>query len=255
MTYGIDAKLDCLIRLAFIDDASEDAAEFDSIDDSDVVLSDGLLTRVRRLVAAKKRKNGVKKIKKVMSRVGMVALIAMAALLVLLFSVSATREAIFNAVMEWYDDYFTVQFNPSDAEASESSNGVADTEAPPESTEKPALIPPATIEEIRKPTYLPNGVEEEIVAQSQSACVYEYYIGDEWVGSFQQFILTDTKKYFDSEGAITENVFINDYTGLLITYEKKENILLVWSDNEYIYILETEMLEVEDIIKICESVQ
>ena len=181
------------------------------------------------------------------------ALIAMSLALVILLSVSATREAIFNAVVEWYEEYFTVQFG---GEQSGSSGAPEATEPiPPETTEKPAPTPPATVEEIRKPTYLPNGVEEEIVIESWSGGLYEYYSGDDFVGSFRQAVLTDSKKYFDSEGAITENVFINDYTGLLITYEKKENILLVWSDEEYVYIFETEVLSVEDIISMAESVK
>ena len=253
MKYETNDKLDLLIQLAFLEGGRRDVELFESIDDSDVVLSRRLTRRVRRTIAAKEREGTTVRIKHVLTRAVAAALIAMSLALVILLSVSATREAIFNAVVEWYEEYFTVQFGGEQSGSSDAPEATEPT--PPETTEKPAPTPPATVEEIRKPTYLPNGVEEEIVLEAPSGGVYEYYIGDEWVGFFQQLILTDTKKYFDSEGAATENVFINDYTGLLITYEKKENILLVWSDEEYVYIFETEVLSVEDIISMAESVK
>lgn len=253
MKYETNDKLDLLIQLAFLEGGRRDVELFESIDDSDVVLSRRLTRRVKRTIAAKEREGTTVRIKHVLTRAVAAALIAMSLTLVILLSVSATREAIFNAVVEWYDDYFAVQFG---GEQSDSSGAPETTEPiPPETTEKPAPTPPATVEEIRKPTYLPNGVEEEIVGQSQSTCVYEYYIGDEWVGSFRQDVLDDSKKYFDSEGAITENVFVNDYTGLFISYSKNNMQILVWSDEEYVYIFETEVLSVEDIISMAESVK
>ena len=110
MIYEQNDRLDCLIRLALLDCGKKDVEMFESIDDSDVFISPRLHRRVKRLIRIKAHESRRKKTKLIISRVAVAALLVMSITLGVLLSVSATRDAIFKAIIEWYENYFTVQY-------------------------------------------------------------------------------------------------------------------------------------------------
>lgn len=216
--------------------------------------------------------------KRISVRVAVAMMIIMSLLLVTLMSISATREAIWNAIIEWYDDYITIRFaDPSGAvgaddtteapetttsgvENTETAGDSADTEETGdnvETTEPPEGIvsPPIEIEEVRKPTYLPSGVEEEFIHKSFAGVVYEYYLGDDLAYLFNQMLLKNNDKYIDNETAKVMPIYINDNSGTLVEYSEKEEIHIIWTDSEYVYKLISWGYDKDELIKVACSVE
>ena len=75
MKYETNDKLDLLIQLAFLEGGRRDVELFESIDDTDVVLSRRLTRRVKRTIAAKEREGTTVRIKHLLTRAVAAALI------------------------------------------------------------------------------------------------------------------------------------------------------------------------------------
>ena len=146
-------------------------------------------------------------------------------------------------------------------------SGCDNSESPTtETTESPTVISteppteqitvvPTIIEDIRRPTYLPEGVEEDPVMENLSMVITEYYLGNDFYCSLSQKVYNDSDKYFDNEGVIVRTVSINTHEATLLTYESKDEMYLVWTDGEYIYQLYSYCVPVDEFIKIAESIQ
>ncbi|MBR7151126.1 MAG: DUF4367 domain-containing protein [Clostridia bacterium] len=278
MRYEENNKFDYLVSIALLDCGDKDLEMFEAIDDSNIVLSNRLTRRVRHIIYKKSHESMFKATKRISVRLAVAMMIIMSLLLVTLMSISATREAIWNAIVEWYEDYITVRFeDPSGVvgaddttEAPETTtSGVENTETTDDSTdteetgdnvettEPPEGIvsPPAEIEEVRKPTYLPAGVEEEFIHKSFAGVFYEYYLGDDLAYLFNQMVLRENDKYVDSETAKVSAIEINGFMGTLVEYTEKEEIHIIWTDSEYVYRLTSSELDIEELIKVACSVE
>ena len=278
MRYEENNKFDYLVSIALLDCGDKDLEMFEAIDDSNIVLSNRLTRRVRYIIYKKSHESMFKATKRISVRVAVAMMIIMSLLLVTLMSISATREAIWNAIIEWYDDYITVRFeDPSGVigaddttEAPETTtSGVENTETTDDSTdteetgdnvettEPPEGIvsPPIEIEEVRKPTYIPADVEEEFIHKSLMGVLYEYYIGNDLVYSFNQMLLRENDKYVDSETAKVFAIEINGFMGTLVEYTEKDELHIIWTDSEYVYRLTSWELDIEELIKVACSVE
>ena len=107
----------------------------------------------------------------------------------------------------------------------------------------------------RKPTYIPAGVEEEFIHKSLMGVLYEYYIGNDLVYSFNQMLLKDNDKYIDNETAKVMPIYINDNSGTLVEYIEKEEIHIIWTDSEYVYKLISWGYDKDELIKVACSVE
>ena len=278
MRYEENNKFDYLVSIALLDCGDKDLEMFEAIDDSNIVLSNRLTRRVRHIIYKKSHESMFKATKRISVRVAVAMMIIMSLLLVTLMSISATREAIWNAIVEWYDDYITVRFeDPSGVvgaddttEAPETTtSGVENTETTGDSTdteetgdnvettEPPEGIvsPPAEIEEVRKPTYLPAGVEEELSYESYAGVVYEYYFGDDMAYLFDQMVLKGNDKYVDSETAKVSAIEINGFMGTLVEYTEKDELHIIWTDSEYVYQLISWNYDKDELVKVACSVE
>ena len=278
MRYEENNKFDYLVSIALLDCGDKDLEMFEAIDDSNIVLSNRLTRRVRHIIYKKAHESMFKATKRISVRVAVAMMIIMSLLLVTLMSISATREAIWNAIIEWYDDYITVRFEDpsgvvgaddttevpetttSGVENTETTGDSTDTEETGdniETTEPPEGIvsPPIEIEEVRKPTYIPAGVEEEFIHKSFAGAFYEYYIGNDLVYSFNQMLLNENNKYVDSETAKVTSIEINDFMGTLVEYSEKEETHIIWTDSEYVYKLISWGYDKDELIKVACSVE
>lgn len=278
MRYEENNKFDYLVSIALLDCGDKDLEMFEAIDDSNIVLSNRLTRRVRYIIYKKSHESMFKATKRISVRVAVAMMIIMSLLLVTLMSISATREAIWNAIIEWYDDYITVRFeDPSGVVGADdttevpeaTTSGVENTETTDDSTdtketgdniettEPPEVIvsPPIEIEEVRKPTYIPAGVEEEFIHKSFAGAFYEYYFGNDLVYSFNQMLLKGNDKYIDNETAKVMPIYINDNSGTLVEYIEKEEIHIIWTDSEYVYKLISWGYDKDELIKVACSVE
>ncbi len=256
MTYEQNDKLDCLIKLAYFDCGKRDAEMFESIDTSDVVLSNRLNRRIKRLANKSEHEKQIKRTKIILSRAIAAVLIVMSIMLVLLLSISATRNAIWEAIIEWYEEYFTVDFQRSAENNGETGPAVAEAQYGLSAGEylSESVTPPKEIEEVRKPTYLPEGAVEEMLFQSKTAVAFKYYIGDDWFCTFNQMPVEKGKKYFDNVTGAVQEIDLNGTVGVVVTYSDNSIVTVIWYDNEYLYNIFSDSLRLEEIILIAKSV-
>ena len=239
------------------------------MDGTEVPVPKSLDRRIMRLISREAREQCCGKTKRILGRTAIAAMLIMSIMFTLLISVTGIREAIWKAIVEWHDNYITISFekNIEDigeevTEESTAENTQSDfsTDSQPETDDKPSLenkpvvTPPTKIEEVRKPTYVMDGGEEDFF-KTQSSVSIDYYIGNDMVYSFNQVIIDKDKKYFDSETASVEEIYINEYSASLVTYSNKDELEIVWSDGEYVYVLFSSVLSFEQMKTIAESVK
>ena len=105
------------------------------------------------------------------------------------------------------------------------------------------------------PTYIPEGYE----LKEDSSTIYWgriYYINEErkLIRYYQDFNRHATR-YFDSEGAMLSDIFVDEYRGKYLEYteeEKTQNIIM-WTDGYYTYYIMAE-LPYEELKAMAESV-
>lgn len=246
-------KLDYLICIAASRCCDDYAKEFDAIDTSNVAFSKSYESKKKRIIWRYKNKDRNNKIKKVAFRIAICAMLIMSIFFVTVMAVEPLREALFETVIEWYDDYFTIRFeSPTSAPTSIGDSGLSETPTEPP---VPVITPPTIIEEVRKPTYLPEGVEEEPVVENQSMVITEYYIGDTLYCTLYQRVLNDDNKYIDSEGATLESVNINAHQATIVSYTDKNEVDIVWTDNQYVYHISSDLASIEELLEMAESIK
>ena len=284
MKYSDNDRLDCLIRLAYMKCDDRDVKLFDSTDGTEQPVPKKLDAKIKRLIKRGGRVDSYATAKKIFVRAAVAAMLVMSVLFIFLISVSGIREAIWKAVVEWYDDYITISYSAeapendgvnledsapgtdenkdesmSDVEQNEenkaeSSSESDTTSSTEDNTQSTKPTPPTKIEEIRKPTYVLDGVVEDVFV-GKSGVIADYFMGNDMVYSFSQHVLKENEKYFDSEGATVGIIYVNDYEASLVTYINQDDVAIVWNDKEYVYVLTSSKIEIEEMIKIAESVR
>ena len=251
-------KLDMMMALAAKDCGNDDIELLDTLDISEVSLDKHFRRKKARIVEKHKRYPTMLALKKGMLRVAIVLMVIMSFGFTTIMAISPMRKAVFEVVVEWYEDYITIRYESIDKDVNDASGGEGNNtkdndENPP--INDPVIIPPTVIEEVRKPTGLPQNVIEDIVIQNKSFVCVDYYEDGELAYTFNQMLLKDRDMYLDNEGAIVETVDINGNSGNVIQHTEFSGISVVWSDGEYIYQIITQSISLDELIYVCRSVQ
>lgn len=230
-------KYDYLIAMATLDAKDDDVKMFEELDDSDVVLSDRITKKIDKLISKESNYKTSRAIQfqKVLSKVAIIALVVMSMMFAAMMSVSAIRTAIWEIITEWYEEYIAIGYE------SEEGLGVID--------------PPKMIEEIRKPTLLPLGAEEEIEINARSKFISAYYVGDECFIVYKQLLLNSDAGNFDGDDVIITELMIGDNAAWLLTYEKEAYKYILWNDAKYAYQISSMNLSVDELILVAKSVR
>ena len=114
--------------------------------------------------------------------------------------------------------------------------------------------PPTQIEVKRKPTALPQGIYEDVVMNSKTGLLIEYYQNDEFLFAYQQDLMDAERTYDNTEVMLTE-IRVNGYSGILIEYREEPLIIIEWTDAEYRYQILSEVYGKEELLAIAESVR
>ena len=270
-------NLDRVLRLLMMDATKDkDYALYESLDVSDVQFDGYYRKRNAIFRRARLRPIGAA-CKKILPRVAVVLLAIMSAGFIGIMSISSLREAVWNTIVEWYDDHFTIRYevpvnNETETEGTtaESDTNGTNVQSPlgdapvndsaPNDTnnstpQMPVVTPPSTIEEIRKPTNLPDGVEEIPLVSTKTSVIIDYYNDDEWLYSFIQSALNDHEFSVDNESATLSTADINGNTATVVHYLEKQEIVIAWTDGEYAYNLTSETLTAEELIAVAKTVQ
>lgn len=251
-------KLDMIIALAAKDCGNDDVELLDNLDVSEVALDKYFHRRKARIVEKHKHYPTMIAFKRGLLRVAIVLMVFMSLGFTTIMAISPMRKAVFEVVIEWYEDYITIRYEPTDKDVNDASGGEGnDTkdndENPP--INDPVIIPPTVIEEVRKPTALPQNVVEDVVMQNKTLVCIDYYINNEFAYTFNQMLLADRDKYLDNEGVLIETIDINGNSGTVIQHTEFSGVSIVWSDGEYIYQMITQSTSLDELIHICRSVQ
>lgn len=226
--------LDYLIAMATLDADISDVNLFENLDTSGVVLSDNLDFRITKLIKRSQASQAKPRSRAMMalSKAAIIALIILSIAFTTMMSISAIRNAVWNVIVDWYDKYLSVDYEP----------------------EYPSTVP-SEIEEVRKPTLLPPDAEEELIGKNNNMYLAEYYLGDECILVFSQSLLPGGQMQIDSESAIIREVKIGEFTGNMLTYDKDNMIIIFWNDGRYGYDLTGYGLDAETLIMVAQSVR
>lgn len=251
-------KLDHLIALAASKCLDEEAKALMDIDTSGVQFDDEYYRKKKKVINKYKRRRSPRLAKTVAIRVAAAIMIIITLTCALIGCVPKWRRAIYNAIVEWYEDCFAVRYEATTGEEAETRYPET-TEAEPEeanAAEPEETKPvPEYIEEVRKPTYLPEGVLADVSAKTSIGINIDYYFNEEYLFSFTQRVLKSNDKQFDNEGAEVSYIKINEKDATVVEYSDKEEIYVLWSDGEYAYYIISTGCDVETLIKYAESVK
>ena len=243
-------KFDHLIALAATKCIDEDVKIFKDTDVSNVTFDASYYRKRKQTINKCKRRATLSFRKTVAVRVAVAVLIIVMSVCLLIGCVPRWRQAIYEAIVKWYDDCFTVRY--------ESPNGKPqETTYPEESTSNTNLVKvaPTYIEEVRKPRDLPDGVWEDMVTQNRTTISIDYYLNEEYLFSFTQWILKPSDNRLDNEDANIMYIKINGNDATVVEYLNKEERYILWNDGEYSYYIVSTECDLETLIGYAESVK
>ena len=230
-------NLDYLIALSLNPIADETAKEFENIDDSGVVISKKTDRKIRKLIrkSAKCSREETAVVtpmpKRFLRRAAVAILVAVSLMFGGIMSISAVRKSLWKAITEWYNEFFSVNYEKGRAR----------------------MTVPDKIEEIRKPRLLPQGVVESVAVDSFSKYSCDYYIDKNLVMTFSQKLLTKKTNLINGEDAEVSNISVNDNEAVLVQ-NKNGIIVLDWTDGEYEYAIIGYGIDTDIILLMAESV-
>lgn len=230
-------EFDALITLASAECIEDEVSNFLKIAVTDVP-STKSSHRIERLIRRDKNKYSQKRLLKCLKIVAVACLIVMSLAFTACMTIPQVRASIWEAVIEWYDEYIAICFEPSKA---------PNVSSPPEEA-------PATIEEINVPTYLPQGYTLMSAGDDLQFCQECYDADGELAYIFFQLLRDNSNTMIDSTDAAQTVVDINGVEGVLIS-GSEGMISLVWKDLFYTYELQGFGLSEEELLRIARSVK
>lgn len=243
-------KFDHLISLSAIKCTEEDAKKLKDIDTSDVVFDASYHRKRNKLINKYRLESSVKSTKSVMIRVIAAILIMVMLSCALIGCMPRLREAIFNAIVRWYESYVTVNYDSQDG--LEMETGYKE-----EITDKidNDVVAPIHIVNVRKPTNLPEGVWEDLVTQTRTRLNIDYYCNEDYLFSFSQMLLEPNDKRVDNEDVDVTHIKINGNDATIVESIYEREIYIFWNDGEYSYHMFSTVCDFETLIKYAESVK
>ena len=262
MNIGINDKLDILISLAAKDCGNDDVVMFDSLDKSRAFLDKRFYIKLRQIVNRKKHAPTIIVLKKCLVRVAVALMALMSLGFLTIMATPDLRDALFEAVVEWYDNYVSIRYEPIkddtyEPDITEESTDVSLTKSPEEESSVPVIVaPPTKIEIVMKPTYIPEGLEEELIVSNISTVVIDYYDGNDLCYTYNQILFRDNKKLLDNETIQIANTIINGYAASIVEHKNQNEKAIIWTDGLYYYqiITYSSKISVEQLIIIASSV-
>ena len=250
-------KLDHLIALAASKCLDEEAKALMDIDTSNVQFDAEYYRKRKQAINKYNRRSRLKCTKTVAIRLLAAIMIMVMLSCALIGCVPKWRRAIYNAILEWYEDCFAVRYEATTGEEAETRYPETTAAEPEEAAAEPEESKPVPtyIEEVRKPRNLPEVVWEDVVIQNLITINIDYYVAEEYLFSFTQRVLKSNDKQFDNEGAEVTYIQINEKDATVVEYADKEEIYVLWSDGEYAYYIISTECDVETLIQYAESVK
>lgn len=257
MNIGINDKLDALISLTAKECGNDDVEMFNNLDTSKVSLDKRFYLKLRQIISKHKHTAVVLTLKKFFVRAAVALMALMSLGFLTIMATPDLRESVFEAVVEWYENYFSIQFKPAEDDTVESSDASLTENSKEESELPSAVTHPTKIEKVMKPTYIPDGLEEELAVKNNSGVTIDYFWGDTLCFTYHQKLLNKHNILFDNDTATITEIRINNNPAQLIEFSDRETIIIVWTDGMYTYYIELQdpAISTDELIKIASSVK
>ena len=159
------------------------------------------------------------------------------------------RSAIWNVVIDWYEDHIGIRFEP------EEENEANDSNKPEQSV---ILNPPDKIEEKAYPSYLPGAYKCEIDLDSSGMYMMSFYDLNtgEWSFMIQQSIIHEREQFADSEDQTVETIMFDDFEAIIVTSTDQPGFYsLVWQDAIYAYMISGYFDSVNSLLSIASGIK
>lgn len=237
MKHQGDDQMDALLALALKDAETEDP--FADLDISSVEFSKAYQCQRKRNISRYIHASGLSSVRKIRARVALAVACILVVCLIAVMSISAVRDAIFGAIIEWYDDYISVRFE----------NEI------PEGTVQSEFEEPWKAEmKARRPRRIPEGVEEVVRLDSRTKVLIDYYQNDHLWASYNQSTYNSQNVNVDNNAIILDHIIINGYEGILFQSKIKDEKSLIWNDGIYVYCIVT-VGTIDELIELSESIE
>ena len=228
--YNNSDKFDHLIALAATKCIEDDAQELNALDTSNVVFDASYYRKRNRYINQCKRRSTLNLTKTVAIRIAVALMIIITLGCVMIGCVPDWRQAIYEAIVEWYDNCFAVHYEDLDGKEKETTYVEENT-----TVVEPISNAPSSIENVKKPSDLPEGVWEDIVINKPTQIIIDYYLGEKYQCTFTQTVLKPNDKYVDNEDIDVTYIEINGNDATIVECENKREIHIFWNDGEYSY--------------------
>ena len=274
-------KLDILICLAAQECIEREANEFMSLE----VTEDALTERKIRKIEKKCRQAEKGYTRFHALKVACVAcLVVISLMFTACMSIKEVRTAIWNVIVDYYEDHIAVNFGSEDGKTDIDPSGsknepTGDTsdnngnqpvvddgkddednkpvdEKPTDET--PTVEIPTTIEQKAYLSFLPEGYSSEILHQTEKQVFIGVNKDSELKFYFSQSIIVSTDTIFVDyeENDIVTELTVNNNHALLVEYADEPGVfVIVWRDNKYEYTLHGNFDSKQQIIRIAEAVK
>lgn len=240
-------KFDHLIALAAMKCTEEEAGELKSLDTSSVSFDPSYYRKRNKFIRQYKHKSIGRRSIAIRLAVAIAAALILMSLLI--GCVPRLREAIYNAIVEWYNECFSVRYEDPDGKEKETGYEEEST------TEAESVVAPTYIKNVRKPSDLPEGVWEDVIIENNTQITIDYYMGDEYLFSFIQVVMKPNDKYVDNDEVNVKYIDINGNNATVIEYIDKKEISIIWSDSEYSYQIFSTECDLPTLIEYAKSVK
>lgn len=240
-------KFDHLIALAAMKCTEEEAGELKSLDTSSVSFDPSYYRKRNKFIRQYKHKSIGRRSIAIRLAVAIAAALILMSLLI--GCVPKLREAIYNAIVEWYNECFSVRYEDPDGKEKETGYEEEST------TEAESVVAPTYIKNVRKPSDLPEGVWEDVIIENNTQITIDYYMGDEYLFSFIQVVMKPNDKYVDNDEVNVKYIDINGNNATVIEYIDKKEISIIWSDSEYSYQIFSTECDLPTLIEYAKSVK
>lgn len=234
-------ELDILIQLA-VDDGIDEFDEFANLDISNVTFSPSYERRKRKIIRRYKYAPMMATVKRISTRVAMFVCLILSVGFITIMSVSSLRNAVIDAVIEWYNDYVSIRF--------ETEAPTENVEAEPGETEEPW----EPVMKARRPREIPEGVEEVVHLDSKANVFIDYYSGGAFWASYSQRIYNENDINVDNEAIVLEKIDIHGYEAIVFQSATKDEKFILWNDGLYIYFV-VSVGTVNELISLAESIE
>ena len=261
-------NFEILLLVASEECCKKQAEEFLQVNDEGFEITDRQRKRMKQLIRKYSKKQKSKSSALTWKWIAIACLLSLSIALTACVSISELREAIKKFFLEWHEDFVAIGFGDNappteypDYETIMPGDQPSTGETPADTsdedtTEETVTDPPTEILKKAYITYLPENYTYEIKVDTKYYYLVNYYLNENRIFSFTQNIIDDESYWTDNDTQTTYKTKING-NDAIVTERKEENntYFIIWQDKEYKYTITGIFDNMEELIKVAESVK